>query len=59
MACCLYRENFVSAEDDGRYMSDMNEHIHKLVCAFDWIMSLWKSLAINKFYLQSPIWNCQ
>ena len=30
-----------------------------VVCAFCWIMSSWKSLAINKFYLQSPIWNCQ
>ena len=29
-----------------------------VVCAFCWIMSSWKSLAINKFYLQSPIWNC-
>ena len=29
-----------------------------VVGALCWIMSSWKSLAINKFYLQSPIWNC-
>ena len=29
-----------------------------VVGALCWIMSSWKSLAINKCYLQSPIWNC-